>query len=426
MSRHRISNWTSQEMFLNGSMTKPIRPFFKPKPSLLSAVWVDDGKGTHNRIRCIDDISLLVTISDNNERNDDGTPKMKPDWDKRFLRGDPDVPDFYRQIIQYCHDTLGVQCLIGWENKDAHKTAFEDWIMGAEIKVDRLGNRSITGYTGTPSPTVDVVAQSIVDFMDANLPEADGISFDIEGLGGSKAPENLRTTVRDNLTAFIEALARLLHSPKLVSKPKGRDPGYDRIVAVTAGPLIGHAKNSKGKSDGKMKKSRWLKHDQSPGSPLSVDANGDFITANDFTLANADWAFEVWDYNAAKAGNILIRPMAYDNSAVNAPNRLDDWHADIVHYVTHELNLHPGNFQLGIKTASGNAVMPSPSWVARRCKELLAPNDHGVIFFPQSGTFWNAANEALNPSALEAGKKAGEPLQCPLNAKAIARLRQTF
>ena len=40
--------------------------------------------------------------------------------------------------------------------------------------------------------------------------------------------------------------------------------------------------------------------------------------AHDATLASADWAFEIWDYNSAKASNILIRPMAYDNQAVNA------------------------------------------------------------------------------------------------------------
>ena len=70
------------------------------------------------------------------------------------------------------------------------------------------------------------------------------------------------------------------------------------------------------------------------------------------------------------------------------------------------------------------AVLSSPSAVADRCRNLLAPHDHGIIFFPQSSSFWKTTNEALNPSVPEAGKHAGEPLQCPLNAKAIARLRQ--
>ena len=127
----------------------------------------------------------------------------------------------------------------------------------------------------------------------------------------------------------------------------------------------------------------------------------------------------------AQVSNILIRPMCYDNSAVNAAGHLADWHADIDQFVTVELNLHPGNFQMGIKTAPGNAVITSPTVVADRCRNLLAPNNHGIIFFPQSSAFWKTTNEALNPSVPEAGKHAGEPLQCPLNAKALKRLRQT-
>jgi hypothetical protein len=453
--RCRISAWADPTVFMNGKkVTKQVTgadgkvstvTFFQPdmknlfktdalvKEVLAGRISPDQKLG----FRVLDDISLLVTFFDDN------TPKMNVVWDSSMLQGaSNDIRrQFFQQVIAHCHDVLGVQCLVGYARATAGGSQFDKWL---KMK--------------TPVPSIDEFTDAIVKFCEANLTGFDGISFDIEGLTPNAGSFE---TVKKNLVEFYQTLARKLRSPPFVSKtlpqPANFNAGYDRIVAFAAGTLIGPVKDPPTaqqpipKSDGKMKKSRLLKHeDNNPDQPLLEESN-DYVSKT--KALDADLAFQVHDYDAAHGDrNLLVRPMAYDNFLSSDPTVfLDDWHADICRYVSKVLNLHPGNFQLGVKTilGPGQSDRPNPNkpgeifkgmdgvmggnsatqpqrieHVKRRCRDLLSPYKHGLAFFPTSADFWKEANDALNPSIPEAGRLVDQPIQCPLNKAALAILNK--
>ena len=409
------------------------------KDALVKEVF-SGGPDPENGFRVLDDVSLLKTF-----REDDKATKMKIVWDDSILQGATDDRrrDFYQQVIKHCHDVLGVQCLVGYGLDKAGNTQLDKWL-----------KESI------PDPSIDAVTDEIVKFCETNLPGYDGISFDIEGLTPNAGNVEL---VKKNLVEFYQTLARKLLSPPIISRklpqPANFNAGYDRIVAFAAAGLLGAVKDPptpqkpKPTSDGKMKKSRLLKHEgNNSANPLLKDGN-DFVSKS--VPLDADLAYQVHDYDAAHGDrNLLVRPMAYDNFLrTEPPHFLDDWHADICRYVSNDLNLHPGNFQLGVKTiiGPGQKDRPNPkkpgemiigmdgvmggstppvdpqtriNHVRERCRNLLSLRKYGIVFFPTSKEFWKDANETLNPSVPEAGRVAGEPIQCPLNKAALAILNK--
>jgi hypothetical protein len=212
-------------------------------------------------------------------------------------------------------------------------------------------------------------AEDICTFVfDVGGYDVDGIAFDIE-LNGLK-PEDA-----DNFGRFYAALAELLAA-------------RNKVLSIATG--VGNVNDE----------SAWL---------------GGF-RAQPFRLAKGH-------------PNFLIRPMAYDNFA------LDDaaffqWHKDIVDYALHRVGLDPAQFQLGLKI-SNNVYSQDKSWVppkgwterkctfdaagvADRCRTILRPNGVGLITFAGWGDFARF-NAALNPGCEPAGK-AGAPLQAPLAA----------
>lgn len=463
--RCRISAWTDQTVFMNGKTVmqdvigpdgKPVIgkdgkvkqvPVFVPNTknlfktdALVKEVLAGQPSSDPARgFRVLDDISLLRTFLDDN------TPQMNIVWDKLVLPSDKTGDQrrkFFQQVINHCHDVLGVQCLVGYGRPEAGNSQLDKWL---KMKI--------------PKPSVDELTDAIIKFCEANLPGYDGISFDIEGLTPNASNFEL---VKSNLTEFYQTLARKLLSPPIISKklkePANFNVGYDRIVAFAAAPLIGMVKDPATpkqpipKSDGLMKTSRVLKHeDDDPNKPL-LEEDNDYVSK--FAALPDKFFTQVHDYDAAHGDrNLLVRPMAYDNfDRADPTNLLDDWHADICRYVLRVLNLHPGNFQLGVKTIIGpgqvdhehpvtkklirgmDGVMGgnNPSkpteridHVKRRCRDLLAPHKYGIAFFPTSASFWKEANDALNPSIPEAGRLVDQPIQCPLNKKALAVLNKT-
>jgi hypothetical protein len=402
LPRCRISAWTDPAVFRTANG--------KFDPTALKAEVFSGQPGGY---RVLDDISLLLSIIDDN------TAALKVGWDTRTLPGDPkNVSTYVQQIIDHCHDVLGVQCLIGWERKDARGSKFEAWARMA-----------------TPTPSVDDFTDRIVDFCEKNLKNYDGISFDIEGLTPTPDtnPAKLKANtelMKQNLSAFYRTLARKLASPGAplpTMEGKSFDAGYDRMVAFAAAPLIGPQKEANGTEDGKIKKSRFIEH-ETDGRPKRD--GGRFVTRSG-TLQTAEPSFLIHDWEVGGANNIIVRPMCYDIDPAFTTDRLYDWHWDIVEYavrLSKAGKMPVGCFQLGLRTNANNpgrAGQVSDAEIARRCQNFLAPSGVGVCFFPTSRSHWRQTNDALNSGLREAGRTLGQPVQQPLNDFSWQVLNQT-
>ncbi len=436
-TRLRMSAWADPTIFMNG--TRDGKGIFHPvqfktlddlfKKDALVDVAIVNGKTV------IDDISLLVTVLDDNTAN------LKLRWDPMMLQGTSDAlrQQFYERVIDHCHHVLGTQCLIGFDRKDlSPKTPPKP--PGAKDgdppppKVEPALARWFKA--ATPSPDADTLAEQWVTFIETNLPAYDGISFDLEGVSGPNNPaptDPTLTRAKQNAAAFYRAFARRLSKSEIAKRNASSGVlAYDHIVAFASGNLIGEI-DTPG-----MKSSRRLKHAEQddPGKnikkgELARDTTGNFISK--FPPLAAQFWEKAQDYSLGKGlPNLLIRTMSYDNfKKGDPPEPLDDWHADLVRAFG---TMPDVSFQLGVKTINGpgqgpplnmDGVMGGVAHVEKRCTDLLHPNNVGLSFFPQSTSFWNAANAALNPTVPEAGTTPGMPKQAPLDAVAISALKKT-
>lgn len=375
-------------------------------------------------------------------------------------------------ILDHCHQVLGIQCLVGFTHMDSANTQIEAWL-NLPVQADPVGKPS------GQWPRHDAFCDEIIGFCEKRFPGYDGISFDLEGIRvirfriGSKIDpakepdfplyqaslqsgeekERLDTLghqeldfltwrVTTNLTRLYTSLGTRLSSPILRRSLAGKDNdasdrGWDRIVAFAGSGLIGALPQPPDPADKTLYKSRLLEWKD---GEIVRRGTHDFETKKHETSGKeikplpAEAAFRMHDYFGMRhSHNVIIRPMAYDNFDFDAPRtHVDGWHADIVRYIRRVMNLHPGNFQLGVKTFPGDNNKPSksnpkgrggmmtdPKWVKQRCTDLLAPEDLGICLFQASQMFWKDANDGLNPTNPEAGH-AGQPVQVPLNAKAAA------
>lgn len=473
--RLRVSAWTDQTEFMTIDRKGNLKPGAQEDKSsffLPNALENEVFAGQPGGFRVIDDISLLQTIID------DDTPGIGIGFDRRVLsfKDDATRERFFNKVITYCHDVLGVQCLIGFERarmdrRPAPPKNPDDPPNKPPPKLEP--SLSLWFKMQTPNPSIDDVTTRIVAFCDKHLPEFDGISFDLEGLGGPPSELPFATA---NMEAFYTSLARKLRKEPW---PSGATRDRDRLVTFAAGNLIGRLPTRDGKNPGTMRSSRKLQHEQS--GELSREG-GNFVSATD--PLKAAFMEQAQDYELGKAdGNLIIRPMAYDNFLrTDGPQVLDDWHTDIVRHMrtiklggpavtigneTFSEPVETATFQLGLKTVPGpgqedkldtktntiskgmdgvmggfsggdrdpttkqlnpavaNSLSARIKHVRARCTNLLNPNGIGVCFFPTSPSMWKDANEALNPTMPEAGVSLGHPKQAPLSVENLALLNKT-
>lgn len=460
--RHRLSAWCAIEDFLGGGKQVVPKIFLdKIRPG--------------DRRPIVDDLSLQRTIQELGGKDKFGADGELEDIDMsvrfdpmsmQFATSDAEKAKVVTAIIDHCHQVLGIQCLIGFTHGNAKDATISRWLNLPVVEQTPLGN----------SPRHDAFCDKILAFCEANFPGYDGVSFDLEGVPvfrrgkPDKQPdfklwqqslasgeEHERMTqlghqendffvwrVTTNLTHLYRTLALKTTSPPLRPPSKAKDRGWDRVVAFAAAGLIGKvpdaqkekeraAQRAKDQAAGKtpdpvndLFKTRLLQHD---GADIKRGPGANDFVTKDGTRQPAEASFRMHDYFGVRGvRNAIIRPMAYDAFKRDDPRQvLDDWHADIVRYVKRVMNLHPGNFQLGIKTLDGDGqtkngmdgVMKDPLWVKQRCRDLLAPEDLGVSLFAASVSFWKDANDGLNATNPRAGLRDG-PIQVPLNAKAEA------
>lgn len=478
--RLRVSAWTDQTEFMTIDRKGNLKPgvkedresYFNPD-ALKNEVFAGQPGG----FRVIDDISLLQTIID------DDTPGIGIRFDRRVLSFEKDAARerFFNKVIDYCHDVLGVQCLIGFERarmdprpKPKPKPTNPDEPKPTKPEPPEKLEPSLSTWfkMQTPVPSIDDVTTRIVAFCDKHLPGFDGISFDLEGLSGP--PSTLPLAIA-NMEAFYTSLARKLRKEPW---PSGATRDRDRLVALASGNLIGRLPTRDGQNPDTMRSSRLLKHE--PNGELAR-VGDDYVSASD--PLKAAYMEQAQDYNLGRADqNLIIRPMAYDNfTRTDGPQVLDDWHADIVRYMrtiklggppvkigneTFSEPVETATFQLGLKTVPGpgqedklekdgtiskgmdgvmggfsggdrdpgskklnpavaNSLSARINHVRARCTNLLNPNGIGVCFFPTSPSMWKDANEALNPTMPEAGVSLGHPKQAPLSLENLALLNKT-
>jgi len=481
-NRRRLSAWTTIDNFLDGTGNVDSTAFYKsarPDPS---------------KPPIIDDLALLRTISevlvDPAKPLDKGgtlTVQFDP-FPNRDLNGvtgikfmdPPDVKakklEAYNKkrgalvtaILDHCHGKLGIQCLVGFCHMDSKDTPIEAWF-NLPVEPDPPGRPA------GQWPRHDAFCDEIIQFCEKWFPGYDGVSFDLEGVrvyrnrAGSKIDPTkepdyplyqqslasgeekerlaalghqesdfLTWRVTTNITRLYAGLGLRLTSPPLRRSLAGKDAvdrGWDRIVAFACGGMIGALPQPPDPKDKTLYKSRLLEWQD---GQIVRKGHADFETAkkegNTIKPIPAEDAFRMHDYFGVRhVRNVIIRPMAYDIFEYASPRTyVDGWHADIVRYVKRVMNLHPGNFQLGVKSFAGDNNKPSkanpvglggfmndPAWVERRCRDLLAPEDLGLCLFQASQTFWKNANDGLNRTNPEAGH-VNQPVQVPLNAKAAA------
>lgn len=483
-NRRRLSAWTTIDNFLDAAGQVDPTAFVK------------NGRPDPHKPPIIDDLALLRTIAevpvDPKKPVEQGgtlTVQFDPFPNKTLVaqagivKGDSaderkkkleayDVKQgqLVTSIIDHCHERLGIQCLIGFTHMDSANTPIETWL-NLPVEADPPGKPS------GQWPRHDAFFDEILAFCGKHFPGYDGVSFDLEGVRvhrfragtkidpakepdfslyqqslasgeekerlavlGHQEADFLTWRVTTNITRLYAGLGLRLTSPPLRPSLAGKDAvdrGWDRIVAFAGSGLIGALPQPPDPSDTTLYKSRLLEWQD---GEIVRKGHNDFEPKKDQKSGNpikplpAEDAFRMHDYFGVRhARNVIIRPMAYDNFEFAAPrSHVDGWHADIVRYVKRVMNLHPGNFQLGVKTFPGDNNKPSPAnpkgrggmmtdpvWVKQRCTDLLAPEDLGLCLFQASQLFWKDANAGLNRTNPEAGH-AGQPVQVPLNAKAAA------
>jgi hypothetical protein len=298
---------------------------------------------------------------------------------------------FFEKCINECPDQA-VQCLVGFGCYGTQATDMRRWFLGDPMQ-----------------PSIATFANDLVATVEKELPQCDGISFDIENLVPFVYDEEKLQKVRSRLSDFYQAVAK-----KMDAKSK--------VVGIATAGLVSD-EHSHYLYDAKGKRQKGI-------------------------AANA--AYRVHDFRLGIGyPNILIRPMAYDNfdafkGEIDDHYLVEHWHRDIVDYaVGPAVNLPASQFQLGIKTIPSvlhtvkkrdgteekkkyGAYILQGGVMDKKCRKVLRPNKVGLIFFPVSANHWQHCDKALNrdfraPDAY----KLNEPWQAPLDdSESISRAYQ--
>ncbi len=406
MQRLRMSSWVNPTdlMVLTDSGNQKSPPIMttdgqsRETPQLNEALF-QRGKGI------LDDMTLQRTMN-----NDE---QMTPVWDPLVLGGYPSTSDkgkavrlaFFQNVVDKCHQN-NMQCLLGYtmmNPKEARSRfkSFNDWL--AESPIFKISPAEYAGQ--------------VADFLDKQVPECDGVSFDIEGLGtGFGVTKDMTQALKDQQ---IEKREKRL---------KTMTERYGQFLGALADRLA---------------KSKKIVGVATAGMTSETEAIPSF-TAED--------GFRIHQFTLAKDHpNMIIRPMAYDNVKLNGK---DDsatlqaavqatlvWHDKIIAYALSVLP--PEQFQLGFKTIMARKDDGKPpdyggfitdvSVIKKRCQDVLRPKDIGLIFFPTSASFWSECNTGLNDGAPAAGEAlaaaqaakqqaAANPAQMPLEQESFYRM----
>ena len=387
MQRLRVSSWVnpSDMMILTDSKNEKSSPVMtkdgrgRNAPQLNEALF-QRGKGI------LDDMTLQRTM--NNDL------ALNPFWDPLVLQGsDPNTDQgkaervaFFQNVVDMCHQN-NMQCLLGYTMMNPREPqskfkSFNDWLK------DTPAYKQIT-----PEKYADRVA----DFLDANVPDCDGISFDIEGLGtGIGISKDMTQAIKDQQIEKREAILKTMIDR------------YGRFLGALADRLA---------------KSKKVVGVATAGLTSETEATPGY-TAED--------GFRLHQFTLAKDHpNMIIRPMAYDNVKLegkddpatlrNAVQQTLAWHDKIIAYA---LSVIPAEqFQLGFKTIMARKDDGKPpdyggfitdvATIRKRCEDVLRPKNIGIIFFPTSAGFWSECNEGINNGA----PAAGEALAAALAAR---------
>lgn len=322
----------------------------------------------------IDDLTILTTAT-NAHFQAGGDPKtLGVAWDDSFdtfKKTDQEQRDFYRAVIAKCHERR-VQALVGFHHAlnsaGGRAASFHAWM----IEVHKRG--------AAGKAAIDDFAARLVEFYDTNVPDYDGVNFDIEHI----APINLMPVAAQAkfFTHFYRAVAKL-------------QAQRNKFVAIATG----------------MFDNQFL-------SVKIADLQQRFDSASTIAFAKTH------PYQIAKGfPNIIIRPMAFGTeSADKSIAGQQKWHTDIVEYAIETVGLLPGQFQLGFDIGAGNGEieLSTGGSLEQRCKELLRPNRVGIIGFAMSpNQNWTAVStmdQLLNPDERPHGT-VGQPVQSPLGHK---------
>lgn len=318
----------------------------------------------------VDDMTLQRTMN-----NDES---MRPIWDPLVLPGQrPDVDGnkvrkaYFEAAIDACHRE-GIQCLMSYtmmrpSAPPSKFHVFNDW-----LKSDKK----------FPALTPEQHGENVAKFLERELPESDGLSFDIEGLSTgfsvkSDTAEPLRSELikkrEEMLIVMLDRFSRFLFTLADLLAAKNKILGVATAGLTSATEVI-------------------------PG-----------YTTED--------GFRLHQYTLAKGHpNVLIRAMAYDNYTLNGktdPATLQTALANTLALhdktIAYAKSVIPATqFQLGIKTISGakDGVPPKyggfitdPSIARGHCEKVLRPAGVGLALFPTSAGFWQPCNEGLNKNA---------------------------
>ncbi|MEM6990750.1 MAG: peptidoglycan-binding protein [Myxococcota bacterium] len=331
----------------------------------------------------IDDLSVLSTLTNVGFRVPimvNGTPTvtgvtdindLDVEWDDSFRTGananKAGEIAFYSQIIQTCH-SKGVQALVGFQHalNSAGRRAqsFHRWMVAVHA----------AGASGKTA--IDKFAKRLVDRFVKDLPDFDGITFDIEHIAPvSQMPIKAQAAF---FTHFYRAVAK-----RLVP--------HRKFIAIA----VGEFDNQLVSIQIKDKQERF-----------------DHVSTQNFAKTHP--------YQLALGHpNIILRPMAFGRlSAQKGVAPQQQWHQDIVDYALSTVGLAPEQFQLGFEIGNGLGRIPltSGGTMKQRCSEMLRPNRLGIIGFAlaaqQNWAGMAAVDSVLNPDEKPPGTQ-GQPLQSP-------------
>jgi hypothetical protein len=415
VQRLRVSSWInpSDLMILKDPKNEKSPPLMTKDAKgrdtpLLNEKPFTSGKGI------LDDMTL--------QRSMNNDLKMNPEWDRLVLQSDSPASEagktkrmaFFQSVVDKCHQN-NMQCLLGYTmmNPGAGPSIF----------------RSFNEWLKRDDPYEDLTprdhAEAVAAFLLKNVPECDGISFDIEGLGTGLA-------INDKMTDAVKEETIKKREPIL----KTMMERYDWFLGALAERL---AKTNR----------------------IVGVATAGLTSATEVTPGyTAEDGFRIHQFTlATDHPNMLIRPMAYDNVEIDgktddntlrsAVKQTLEWHDKVIAYALSVLP--PERFQLGFKTilARNKETGKGPKYggfitdvktIRRRCEEVLRPQNIGIILFPSSVGFWEECNNGLNmdkgapeagaglADALEARKKQEEPSlrpnpsQMPLDKDAFDRM----
>src|SRR5262245_35695807 len=215
----------------------------------------------------LDDMTLQRTM--NNDL------KMNPEWDALVLQGAPPTSEegktkrtaFFQSVVDKCHQN-NMQCLLGYTMMNPGSgpsifKSFNDWLKRDDPYEDLTPQRH---------------AEGVAAFLLKNVPECDGISFDIEGLSTGFA-------INDKMTDAVKAETIKNREPIL----KNMMERYDTFLGTLADTL---AKTNR----------------------IVGVATAGLTSVTEVTPGyTAEDGFRIHQFTLAKDHpNMLIRPMAYD------------------------------------------------------------------------------------------------------------------